>query len=461
VNVVGDTKVEPNEIFALTLSNPSAGTTITTPPSTGTIQNDDTAPPPNAAIDDSYIATSQVTGRIRNMEHANASKTFFHDGDWFGVLPDANAWKVFRFDGPFPQPGTAGGWTEASPGVQLTDNNRNVDIAWDTAAQKLYILQYYDQSSKPILTKMGYSGSTHTFVKEAEAQLAGLGGKLAGAEWSKNGELALALDQAGNPLVAGIGPGNGGAPGLHLAYGTKDLSTWQAQTIDPGTTSVGENSKVDLVKFHDSTGDKVGLAYSAYTGSGSGTALPGEGTWKFAWHDAQSTPSGYGTTWQIETITDQVTVDNHTSAVSDGTNVYIAMKDSKDTVWLEKGHPGAWDAPVKVVNGVTDTPSHSASRPTLVFDETNQDLYVFYQKNVNNPYGDVYAKKTDIGDLIFNPTDLGTRVLQTYSTTEDFIDPQMPAHPVNSSMDDQFFIVAKNEDAKEVWYNDIDLNLWV
>ncbi|MFN5513829.1 MAG: ELWxxDGT repeat protein, partial [Cyanobacteriota bacterium] len=43
VNVQGDTAVEPNETFTVTLSNPTNGATITTASAQGTIQNDDTS----------------------------------------------------------------------------------------------------------------------------------------------------------------------------------------------------------------------------------------------------------------------------------------------------------------------------------------------------------------------------------------------------------------------------------
>ncbi|MFM6308823.1 MAG: Calx-beta domain-containing protein, partial [Dolichospermum sp.] len=45
VNVQGDTTVEPNENFTVTLSNPTNGATITTATAVGTIQNDDVAIP--------------------------------------------------------------------------------------------------------------------------------------------------------------------------------------------------------------------------------------------------------------------------------------------------------------------------------------------------------------------------------------------------------------------------------
>jgi hypothetical protein len=49
INVAGDTTVEPDEGFTVTLSNP-VGATISTATATGTILNDDTLPPPTLAI---------------------------------------------------------------------------------------------------------------------------------------------------------------------------------------------------------------------------------------------------------------------------------------------------------------------------------------------------------------------------------------------------------------------------
>ncbi|MFM6511173.1 MAG: bluetail domain-containing putative surface protein, partial [Microcystis panniformis] len=55
VSVQGDTTVEPNENFTVTLSNPTNGATITTATATGTIQNDDFTGTANA---DTLVGTS-------------------------------------------------------------------------------------------------------------------------------------------------------------------------------------------------------------------------------------------------------------------------------------------------------------------------------------------------------------------------------------------------------------------
>src|SRR4051812_2449651 len=141
--------------------------------------------------DESYVATTLTSGEKYDMEHNNASKSFFHDGDWWAVLPDGGEWRVHRFDGSLPGAGQQGGWSIASPAGTLLDNSHHVDIAWDEAHQKLYVLQYYDGSSKPILSELAYDPIAHTFASEATIQLAGLGGELTGSYWSNNKELAL------------------------------------------------------------------------------------------------------------------------------------------------------------------------------------------------------------------------------------------------------------------------------
>ena len=61
VLVAGDTTVETDETFAVTLSAPSAGMTLGTASSTATIRNDDTAP---VAPRDDYAATAATTGLV-------------------------------------------------------------------------------------------------------------------------------------------------------------------------------------------------------------------------------------------------------------------------------------------------------------------------------------------------------------------------------------------------------------
>jgi C1A family cysteine protease len=59
VNVQGDTTVEQNENFTVTLSNPTNGATITTATATGTIQNDDSSTLSTIALASNYSGVSE------------------------------------------------------------------------------------------------------------------------------------------------------------------------------------------------------------------------------------------------------------------------------------------------------------------------------------------------------------------------------------------------------------------
>jgi hypothetical protein len=401
--------------------------------------------PPPLPLETSYIATAFNTSDRRNFEHTNATKSFYHDGDWWGVLPEVSGWHVYRFDGPLPDPGTMGGWTKSSP-TMLT-SGRRADIAWDNDTDTLYVINFGPSESSPRLYKMGYDISTRTFDIEANIQLAGEGGVLTGAEWQRNTEMSLGLDQNGSPVVAIIGPSAaGGEKGLKLAYPTSSsLATWSTTTIDPGpSTTSGSNgdNKVDFVAFRLDGVDHVGLVYGD----------DATGLWKLAYQPTPSSPADYGSGWMIDTITDAVVLDNHLAALWDGTNILMTMKDDKNAIWAIKGMPENWEAPV-----VAHSASQNGSRPTLAYDEDNEMLFVFYQENTNRPYGDIYFKTTLADELIFDPHDAGTRIITSTRSDENMSDPQMPYHSVGAATDGKFFVFARNQEAREIWYNDLQL----
>ncbi|AXY42274.1 Ig-like domain-containing protein [Halomonas sp. JS92-SW72] len=402
--------------------------------------------PPPLPLETSYIATSFGTSDRRNFEHTNATKSFFHNGQWWAVLPEQTGWHVYRFDGSLPDPGTMGGWVKSSP-TMLT-SGRRADIAWDDATDTLYVLNFGPTETGPRLYQLGYNAQTGTFEILNNIQLAGSGGKLTGAEWQRNTEMALGLDQNGSPVVAMIGPSAaGGEKGLKLAYPTSDsLESWRTVTLDPGpSTTAGSNgdNKVDFVAFQLGGIEHVGLVYGD----------DATGLWKFAYQPTPSSPAGYGSGWTIETVTDAVVLDNHLAVLWDGSNILMTMKDDRDALWAIKGMPGEWEAPVLVHSA-----THSASRPTLAYDEDNQTLFIFYQENTNQPYGDIYFKASSTGVFAFDPSDPGTLFITSTRDGENMSDPQMPTHAVGEATDGMFFVFARNQEAREIWYNDFQLS---
>ena len=75
VNVQGDTTVEPNENFTVTLSNPTNGATITTPTAVGTIQNDDGVTSANVTLASNYSGVSEngKTNLVYNFARTGAT----------------------------------------------------------------------------------------------------------------------------------------------------------------------------------------------------------------------------------------------------------------------------------------------------------------------------------------------------------------------------------------------------
>ncbi|MCE8018114.1 tandem-95 repeat protein [Halomonas sp. MCCC 1A17488] len=402
--------------------------------------------PPPIPLETSYIATEFGTDHRRNFEHTNANKSFFHAGTWWAVLPEQSGWHVYRFDGTLPEPGTMGGWSVASP--TMMTSGRRADIAWHDATDTLYVLNFGPTESTPHLYAMAYDAQAQSFVVSADIKLAGSGGKLSGVEWQRNPDMALGMDQNGNPLVAIIGPSEaGGEQGLKLAYPTSsDLSAWSVVDIDNGPTTVsasnGDN-KVDFVSFQLNGVDHVGLVYGDSTAN----------AWKFASQPTSATPSDYADGWTIEQITDRVALDDHLAAVWTGSAIVMTMKDDRDAIWLVKGLPGAWEEPVLV-----HAASHKASRPTLAYDEDNDFIYIFYQENAVSPYGDIHFKVSQVAELSFDTAASGTRILTSGSNDENMTDPQTPVHAVGEATGDKFFLFARNAEAKEIWYNDFQLD---
>jgi Ca2+-binding RTX toxin-like protein len=75
VNVQGDTTVEPNENFTVTLSNPTNGATITTATAVGTIQNDDGGTLPVVSLASNYSGVSEngKTNLVYNFTRSGAT----------------------------------------------------------------------------------------------------------------------------------------------------------------------------------------------------------------------------------------------------------------------------------------------------------------------------------------------------------------------------------------------------
>lgn len=392
----------------------------------------------------SYVATNNANGLPQNFEHDNCSKGFYHNEKWWAVLPSdvpgANGrWSIYELSEAVPGTADRGGSRLASG--PLGHDNLGADIGWDPKNGRLYVLQFSANSPTPQLYQLSYEHKTQSWTTLLTVDL---GENMNSSYWSSNKHLALGLDQYGNPLIIGITSKSHGGPGLHVAYSTSNnFDKWRFATIDAETVNNGGrngNSKADFVTFTQAGVNKIGILYSK-DGANSKS-------WNFAWRNSETNASNYGSGWSIEVVAHNVQIDNHVSATTDGKTIYAAIKDDNDSIWLLKGQPGNWESPLLVVNGGR----HSPSRPIVVLDGTNQEIYVFYQAGARKPYNGVFAKMTNIGKPAFKSNDLGEAILQSGDLGGRMSDPQGPAHAVGVNTDGHFVVFAKNKGTGDVWY---------
>ncbi|MET0746208.1 MAG: hypothetical protein ABWY78_22755, partial [Microvirga sp.] len=378
----------------------------------------------------------------RALEHSNADKSFYFQGQWWAVLPDGSNWSVHRYSPPDTATETPGAWTQA--GVSLLNTKARADIAFDAVHERLWVLNFGPSTPDPHLYELKYRGGS--WVIDEDISLAASG--LTGAEWVNNNEIVLGLDQAGRPLLAAIG-----SDGLHVAsadpsLGAKEGNPWIETLLDPDTTRGAGNSsshsKADFVTYTDQDGhDAIAIAYGR-------DDIDGPDSWQFAFHASGGDSVDYAGGWAQQTIATakQVSVDNHISTVADGSTIYVVMKDNNNAIWLVRGTPGHWDAPIEVTHG---TALDGPSRPSLVLDETHHELYVFYQDSTRHP-DDIYYKKTSTETLSFDPSDLGTAIVSGDGVA--FGNPQLPAQHVGDATGGEFFVFT-NGTGQNVWYSAI------
>lgn len=390
------------------------------------------------------VASRNGNGWSQNFAHSNSSKSFFHDGTWWAVLPGdlpgANGgWSVYKLAAAAASDTANAGWSLASG--RLGNDNMRADIAWDPENEKLYVLQFSTASPNPRLYQLSYKHNAQTWITVFTADL---GNALDSSYWGNNNHMALALDQHGNPMVLAVTSNLQGGAGLQVAFPTSaSLDAWSFTTVDAETVNNGGgngNSRADFVTFTQAGLNKIGILYSKDGPVGK--------TWNFAWKNAEINPSNYSSGWSIEVIADNVEIDDHVSASTDGETIYAAIKDGKGSIWLLQGQPTMWEKPLLIVNGGKLSPS----RPIVVVDRKNRRVYVFFEVDRGKQNDGIHAKIMDMDKPVFDENGLGPKIMKSSNFIGGMSDPQGPVHAVGANTDGSFVLFAKDKNTGEVWY---------
>lgn len=215
VQVVGDTGIEPNETFTVTLTNPSVNTVFTDDSATGTITNDDAPPIANIWINEIHyddvgadIGEAVEVAGVAGTDLSGWSLVFYNGngGASYGTVTlsgtvgnQSNGYGTLQFAGP------AGGIQNGPPdGIALVDNFGRV-------------VQFLSYEGTMVATNGPANGMTSTDIGVAEEpavadgfslQLIGAGGSYADFTWTVNAiDDTFGLPNTGQSFLSASDPG--------------------------------------------------------------------------------------------------------------------------------------------------------------------------------------------------------------------------------------------------------------
>ena len=278
VNVAGDTTVEADEGFTVTLSNPSAGTTIGTAAATGTILNDD------ALASQLSIAAGNASQAEGNSGSTPFTFTVTRSGDTTGT--SSVAWAVTGSGGsPANAADFAGGVLPSgtlSFAAGQTSQTITVNVAGDTTVEpdEGFTVTLSEPSAG---TTIGTAAATGTILNDdaLASQLSIAAGDASQAEGNSGSTpftftVTRSGDTTGTSSVAWAVTGSGGSPanaadfaGGVLPSGTLSFAAGQtSQTITvnvAGDTTVEPDEGFTVTLYGVRRWDHIGTAAATGT----------------------------------------------------------------------------------------------------------------------------------------------------------------------------------------------------
>jgi hypothetical protein len=395
-----------------------------------------------------YYTVAQASNA--SMPHTTVSHSFFHDASWWTLLPVSTNWNLYEESGNVP--GSAGGTVDwvSSAHLSAVVSSVSCSVAVDSANNKAYVLGFGLGAGTVQFRELTYSAGSWTVTQSFN--LVGTGGVGLGATstFSHHGKLSIGVGPDGVPYVVAGNKGTGAsaANGVHFAWPDSSVNgTWTAVTVDSTPNTEIDDSGCFAGHFSQGGTDYLVLAYTDHVNERT----------RLAYHQVESTRSNYSSGWTLVTIDTTVSVDNHLwSRVMNhgGDQVVVTIVKGGDgakagRIYVMTSELGASLTWTHKIHRATNGPGEAGdlaegpSRPVGVLDETNGDVWVFFQSADGHPYGWVGYKKATLGDLLAaageaSVFDFAVAENATPAINDESLDAawnvKTPAHPVVSAM---------------------------
>jgi uncharacterized repeat protein (TIGR02543 family) len=352
------------------------------------------------------------------------SKLWWNDGSWWGILwnPSANKYRIHRFDR------AAQSWINVGP--EVDDRSQSLaDALWD--GQKLYIVSHvysggsqtsggasaansgrfyrytYDAITKTYTLESGFPVTVNSAISEA---------------------LVLDKDSTGKLWVTWTQSSK-----VYLNYSTNDGATWATPFALP---TQGANTSSDDISTLLAFNGKIGVVWSNQSDSKIYFSLHHDSNAPTAWEPQEVALSAPG-----------AAADDHVNIKmtnDGGGNLYVATKtslsgSSTPGIYLHKrSFSGGW------TNYVVATNADGYTRPIVVIDDENRELYIFAKA------GSYIAKKKVSLDQINFPSGKGDDFIKS-SDNSDINDATSSKHNVNGTTG--ILILASDEVNRYYYHN--------
>ncbi len=350
----------------------------------------------------------------QSFQHTNTAKTWYAHGQWWCIAQDTSGddWFIYKNDGAIPAvPGTQGGWTKTSANVD-TKNSSRIDLWYNDTDDIVHILRKRNDVGT-------YNEYTWNVTFEQYEKTSGLDVTM----FSKS-DGTVVVDSTGQAFVA---TESGGVITLHHSTNAS-RTIWTSMTLASGVPA-GSDNRPAMIPFTDSLdGPQIGMLYHLTST-----------TMAFRKHDDDDGDAPAD--WASETIAgtsadDHIALRSH-SVTGDLFAVVKRGGSSNKISYYTRPDRGTWSTDFPITSG-------SVSRPQLVVDESNNEVYVFFTKQ-----GSIVYRKSAI-----TPVSFGSETVAIDDQADGVSDVQLPKAGVTGATG--LLVVADGSGA--TWYNILNID---
>ncbi|MDZ7359894.1 MAG: hypothetical protein ONB46_04100 [candidate division KSB1 bacterium] len=401
------------------ITNPSSpsnytltvATSVETTPVTSNAYAITSSPPPPPVTGED----EPISGTTGGYDKPHQNRPFYHDGRWWTAARKSSdgKWYLWKLNG-------------ASWSADLEIDSRSStrpDCHVDSPANKLYILLASSSSTGTKILRLSYSGSAWSIDAGFPVVL---------SSFTFSGESGNVFVKAKNGELWAFRYFSGKVEGKRSS---DDGLTWSSTfTV---TSSLVSTGLCDAVAFSSGGENYVGVGYAENTAT--------SGKFGFLLHkDGDADGDWTNETGLMPQFSSALSDDHLSMAVSPNNEIFFVCKTHPNSSsaagigLLKRSAGGNWQ-------NFTVQQGGGWTRPAIVIDETNKELYVFGTQEASPKYGQY--KKCAIG----NENSLKNATPVNIFDDSGFNNLSVPQHRVTGAT--EMLVCVEKSSGSEIWYN--------